>query len=87
MADRKAPRPKPPGKVQPPPPTPPPKHCIKVTGTIALQITHAEARVLESALFGKIQLCQRNDCDIRDFCGVDMWDLSCRIGRATMRVQ
>ncbi len=56
-----------------------------MTERLKLELTPQEAMVLESALFGKIQLCQQNECDIRDWCGVDMWELLCRLGKLTIK--
>ncbi len=60
-----------------PRPEPPPRPKQLVT----LEITRAEAEILAIALFGKIQLCEKNECDIRNWGDVDLWDLYCRIGQ------
>lgn len=49
-----------------------------------MKLTREEAALLESALFAKMQLCKQNECDIHDWCGVDMWDLFCRLGERSV---
>lgn len=75
MADRKEPRPVPPGAVKPEPPPAPPKRLI------SLEISRAQAEILAIALFAKIQFCEKHECDIHNWGGVDMWDLYCQIGQ------
>lgn len=59
-----------------PPPRPKPM--------VALEITREEAAILAIALFGKIQVLEQNECDIGNWCDVDVWNLYCRIGQAVL---